>query len=80
MRFYFHVIVLALLVGVPLATAQTTLDIQAFRYEEKVIEGTESVERIQYPLAEKERLRHLTPTEAYASAATESRQILTGHP
>jgi len=48
--------VLALLAGVPLATAQTTLDIQAFRYEEKVIEGTDSVERVQYPLAEKERL------------------------
>ena len=56
MRFCFHVIVLALFVGVPLATAQTTLDIQAFRYEEKVIEGTDSVERVQYPLAEKERL------------------------
>ena len=56
MRVCFHVIVLALLAGVPLATAQTTLDIQAFRYEEKVIEGTDSVERVQYPLAEKQRL------------------------
>ena len=56
MKVCFHVIVLALLAAMPLATAQTTLDIQAFRYEEKVIEGSDSVERVQYPLAEKERL------------------------
>ncbi len=49
-------IVLALLAGMPLATAQTTLDIQGFRYEEKVIEGKDSVERVRYPLAEKQRL------------------------
>lgn len=56
MKVCIHVIVLALLAAMPLATAQTTLDIQGFRYEEKVIEGSDSVERVQYPLAEKERL------------------------
>lgn len=54
MKFSFYMMVLAVLLVMPLATAQTALDIQAFRYEEKTIDGKENVERVQYPLAEKE--------------------------
>jgi hypothetical protein len=50
-----------------MATAQTVLDIQGFRYEEKAIEGVDSVDRVQYPLAEKERLDQ----EAIAEILTE---------
>jgi hypothetical protein len=56
MKARLYAIVIMVLMVVPLAMAQTPLDIQAFRYEEKTIEGKDTVDRVQYPLAEKERL------------------------